>query len=123
MTVFIPKSLLSESAANAYARLTLVQNRLRSAQGQLRYGDYAHRKSSQESHLEDLIAAVQSASERDTPAHQRRLEGYRLKMAEWSHEQGGVWKSLEMEIATLEAEQEQLEGLLADYVGLRVEVA
>lgn len=120
MTVFIPKSLLSESAASAATRLKLVRNRLLSAQGQLRFGDYARQKSMQDSRLEELIAAVESASERDAAAHQRRLEEYRLKMAEWDREQGGVWKSLEAEIATLEAEREQLERYLADYVGLRV---
>lgn len=101
----------------------MVRNRLSSAQGQLRNGDYARQKSRQDSRPEDLIAAVESAPEGDAAAHQRRLEQYRLEMAEWDREQGGVWKSLETEISALEAEQEQLERHLADYVGVRVEAA
>ena len=120
MTVFIPKSLLSESAADAYARLMRVRDRLSSVQGQLKTGDFAHQKFMQDSRLEDLTVAAESG--RDAVA-QRLLERYRSKMAEWDSVQGKTWKSLETEIATLEAEQEQLEGYLSDYVGLRVEVA
>lgn len=118
MTVYIPKSLLSESAASAAARLKLVRDRLSSAQGQLKMGNFAHQKSMQNSRLEELTAAVES--ERDNAVAQRLLERYRSKMAAWDSVQGKTWKYLETEIDTLEAEQEELERYLADYVGLRV---
>lgn len=119
MTVFIPKSLLSESAASAAARLKLVRNQLSSAQGQLKMGDFAHQKSMQNSRLEELTVEAESGG--GTAVAKRLAERYRSKMAAWDSVQGKSWKTLETEIKTLEAEKEQLERYLADYVGLRVE--
>jgi chromosome segregation ATPase len=123
MTVYIPKSLLSESAAQTAARLKKVQDQLSSAQGQLTTGDYARQKGMQETRLEDLEAAFESGPERGTAAAQRRLEQYRARMAEWDREHGQTWEALKTEISALKAEQEQLERYFADYVGLRVELA
>jgi len=74
----------------------------------------------QDSHLGELIDAFNSGPERDSAVSQRRVEQYRSKMAEWDRKHGETWRSLEVEIANLEAERERLERYLADYVGLRV---
>jgi flagellar biosynthesis/type III secretory pathway protein FliH len=123
MTVYVPKSLLSESAAQAAARLKKVQDQLSSAQSRLMAGDYARQKGMQETRLEDLEAAFESGPERGTAAAGRRLEQYRARMAEWDREHGKMWEALKTEISAFKAEQEQLERYLADYVGLRVELA
>jgi hypothetical protein len=123
MTIYIPKSLLSESAASAAARLKAVRDQLSSAQGRLMAGDYARQKGMQDSRLEDLEAAFESGPERGSAAAQRRLEQYRARMAEWDREHGKMWVALKTEISVLKVEQEQLERHFADYVGLRVELA
>ncbi len=120
MTVYIPKSLLSESAAQAGERLEKVRDQLLSAQSRLMAGEYARQKGMQETRLEDLEAAFESGPERGSTAAQRRLEQYRARMAEWEREHGQMWKALEAEISALKVEQEQLERYLADYVGLQV---
>jgi len=121
MTVYIPKTLLSEKAAQAAARLETLRNRLSSAHHQLMVGNYAHQKSMQETHLGQLIAAFESGPERGSAGAKRQLEEHRAKMADWDRERGTLWKALEAEIRALKAEEEQLELVLADYVGLRVE--
>lgn len=120
MTVFIPKSLISETAADAAAKLTRVSRRLDDARGQIVQGNYAHERSTQERRLVDLEAAAESGPLPDRPDAQRRLTQHRAKMAEWDRERGGLWRNLEAEIVQLDAERVRLEHYLADFVGIQV---
>lgn len=121
MTVYIPKSLISESAAQAATRLKKVRDRLSWAQGRLSRGNYAHQKSVQNDRLVELTNALESGTDRGTA--QRRLNEYRTRVAEWDRDHGKMWEFLKAEASALKVEQEQLECYLADYVGFRVEVA
>lgn len=121
MTVYIPKSLISESAAQTATRLEKVRNRLSWVQGRLSMNNYAHQKSMQNDRLAELTSALESGADRGTA--QRRLEEYRTRVGEWDRDHGKMWESLKAEASALKVEQEQLERYLADYVGLRVGVS